>query len=178
MNHTRTSDKTIDLSVEKVWKGDKAADRPDRVLVQLYRDGKAYGGSTALNERNGWSYAWDNLSDKYEWTVDEIAVPAGYSKKVTADGFEFTITNTKNDDVIIPEPEQPTEPGEPLVPGGPADPDDDTGILDGQTPGHGLDSSPNTGDNFPTYLWLLLVLAGFAGTACAWRAAKAKSRHD
>lgn len=178
MNHTRTSDKTVDLSVEKVWKGDQAEDRPGRVRVQLYRDGKAYGSSAALSERNDWSYTWDNLSDNYEWTVDEIAVPDGYTKKVIQDGADFIITNTKKDDVTIPEPEPPTEPGEPTVPTGPAEPDDDTGILDAGIPGHGLDASPDTGDNFPSYLWLLLGLAGFTGTACAWRAAKTKSRHN
>ncbi len=87
--------KIIDISVTKVWKGTYVP-RPDSVEAVLYRDGKVYDTVT-LNEANEWHHVWTGLTDEFTWTVDEKEVPQGFSKKVTSEGYDFTITNTCSD---------------------------------------------------------------------------------
>ena len=85
----------IDVSVKKVWYGADVV-HPTSVKVTLYRDGVAYDTVT-LNAANGWTYTWKNLTDEFEWTVDEPSVPSGYNKTVRRNGYSFTITNTHVD---------------------------------------------------------------------------------
>ena len=87
--------KYIDVSVKKVWYGADVA-HPTSIQVTLYRDGVAYDTVT-LSKANGWSYTWENLTDEFEWTVDEPSVPSGYTKTVRRNGYSFTITNTHED---------------------------------------------------------------------------------
>ena len=87
--------KYIDVSVRKVWYGADVV-HPASVKVTLYRDGIAYDTVT-LSAANGWSHTWKNLTDEFEWTVDEPSVPSGYYKTVRRDGYSFTITNTHVD---------------------------------------------------------------------------------
>ncbi len=91
---TTPSDKTVDVTVNKVWKNDKSSTRPSSVQMQLYRDGKAYGSKVTLNSANGWKYTWNDLDDDYKWTVNEPSVPSGYTKSVKNSGNNWTITNT------------------------------------------------------------------------------------
>lgn len=84
----------VDVTVKKVWAGISNVTPPESVKVVLYRNGDAIETVT-LNKSNSWSYVWEDLSDAYTWTLDEIDVPAGYVKKVTNEGYDFTITNTK-----------------------------------------------------------------------------------
>ena len=84
----------VDLTVTKAWANDTPSLRPDSILVQLYRDGVAYGEPVELNDANGWTQAWTGLDGEYAWTVDEVAVPEGYEKTVTLDNGIVTITNT------------------------------------------------------------------------------------
>ncbi len=82
----------IEVSVEKIWIGEEGVVHPDSVEAVLYRDGVAYDTVT-LSQANGWSHVWQELTDEFTWTVDEPSVPSGYSKKVTQEGYHFTITN-------------------------------------------------------------------------------------
>jgi len=82
----------ITVNVEKVWKDGNSKDRPKSVEVVLYRNGEVYETVT-LNKDNDWSYSWE-LTDEYDWTVDEASVPKGYKKTVSHDGNDWTITNT------------------------------------------------------------------------------------
>lgn len=84
----------VDVTVKKVWAGISGVTPPESVKVVLYRDNDAYDTVT-LKKSNGWSYVWENLPDAYVWTVDEIDVPSGYIKRVTNEGYYFTIINTK-----------------------------------------------------------------------------------
>jgi len=87
--------KYIDVSVRKIWYG-ADVEHPDSVKVTLYRDGEAYDTVT-LYASNNWSYTWENLTDEFDWAVDEPSVPSGYNKIVRRSGYSFTITNTHED---------------------------------------------------------------------------------
>ena len=82
------------LTVKKQWAGDANRAQPASVSVQLYRDGSAYGKPVELSAENRWSYTWTGLSTNSRWTVDEVDVPAGYTKTVSHSGTQWLITNT------------------------------------------------------------------------------------
>lgn len=91
------------VSVKKVWNDSNNQDgiRPDSVTVQLYADGTASGAPVDLNAANNWSHTWTKLAKKanktdIEYTVDEVSVPEGYTKTVSANEAktEYVITNT------------------------------------------------------------------------------------
>ena len=104
LNFVNTIEK-VSVSVTKVWDDQDDADgkRPENLQVQLYANGTASGDPVTLSE-GSWSHTWSgldkNLNDKaITYTVDEVAVPAGYAKTVSADtdeseSFAYTITNT------------------------------------------------------------------------------------
>ncbi len=83
----------INLFVKKIWVGGPIP-KP-RIKVQLYRDGVPYGRPVRIHYPNT-AYTWKNLDKTdingvpYHYTVDELEVPAGYTKSV--DGM--IITNT------------------------------------------------------------------------------------
>lgn len=93
-NPTNTTTTKTSVSVTKVWKNDKESARPSSVSVQLYRNGSVYGSAVRLTEAKNWKYTWSNLDSSYSWTVNETAVPSGYTKSVTNSGNSWTITNT------------------------------------------------------------------------------------
>lgn len=91
------------VSVKKVWNDSNNQDgiRPDSVTVQLYADGKASGAPVDLNAANNWSHTWSGLAKKanktdIKYTVDEVSVPADYTKTVSTNEAktEYVITNT------------------------------------------------------------------------------------
>ena len=91
-NVSRLDDQTTSLTVNKVWKLDNGRERTDSIRVELLRDGKHYDWVT-LCEDNKWSYTWSDLNDKYDWSVREDEVPAGFIAEVTHDGMTWTIIN-------------------------------------------------------------------------------------
>lgn len=84
----------VSLHVEKLWDDGGYHARPEAVEVTLYRDNEAYDTVT-LSEANDWRYSWEALDGMYDWSVDEAAVPEGYSKTVANEGSNWTITNTR-----------------------------------------------------------------------------------
>ena len=92
-----------EITVNKVWKDSDNQDgiRPDSVIVQLYGNGEAVGESIVLNERNQWTYTWEELkfSDDHkeiEYTVKEEAVD-GYQSVITGNMTDgYVITNSHN----------------------------------------------------------------------------------
>jgi len=89
------------VSVTKIWADGDNQDglRPTEISVQLYADGKEQGAPVTLNDANGWTYTWTNLDLKkagkaIEYTVDETAVPEGYTKSIGGEDNIYTITNT------------------------------------------------------------------------------------
>ena len=83
----------INVTMTKVWSGGSGV-RPT-IQVQLYRNGVAHGSPVQLVHPNT-THTWTGLEKtdangvEYRYTVDEVAVPAGYSKSVVG----LTITNT------------------------------------------------------------------------------------
>ena len=89
----------VEVRVTKVWAASEGVIHPESVEAVLYRDGEVYD-TVVLNKSNDWSHVWKDLTDEYTWRVDEKSVPAGYTKNVTSDGYDFTITNTKQFEYI------------------------------------------------------------------------------
>lgn len=98
ITNTRTIN-PVEVSVNKVWVASEGVIHPESVEAVLYRDGEAYD-TVKLSAENDWSHIWTGLTDEYTWSVDEKSVPAGYTKNVTSDGYNFTITNTKEFEYI------------------------------------------------------------------------------
>lgn len=100
-----TSDDTTQIGIQKLWNDGQNAwsTRPDKVKIELNRDGEYVGFIVVTGERSGsnpWKAVFKNLpkvapdGHEYAYTVKERAV-AGYSSQTSgsaADGF--TITNT------------------------------------------------------------------------------------
>ncbi len=100
---TNTKILADELTVEKVWVDGDSADRPASVDVVLLCDGE-YFDEVELNDRNDWTYTWENLSVNDSWSVLEKSVPEGYHVSYSFDNDEdkVIVTNT------LEEPE-PTE---------------------------------------------------------------------
>lgn len=95
------------LTVHKVWDDNGYPDRPDSVTVHLLCDGKKHE-EIVLNKDNQWTYTWDDLDDRYHWSVEED-VPQGYDVSYKTEDNKVFITNHKDYEPIIPsEPEDLT----------------------------------------------------------------------
>lgn len=86
----------ITVTAKKVWVVPTDVTEPNSVKVALYKDGVVYDTRT-LSADNNWTTSWGDLSTEFEWTVDEVSVPSGYTRKVTHRGNTFTITNYHRD---------------------------------------------------------------------------------
>ena len=140
------------LNVKKVWVGDNEDIRPESIDVQLLRDGEAYGDSVTLNEENGWKASWSGLSKSYDWSVEEVEIPVGYTSAVTNAGKNWTITNTL-DVIEIPEEDIPQTDL----------PDEEPELEDIFEEDIPLADVPKTGD--ATALWM--AMNALSGTALA-----------
>lgn len=90
------------LTVHKVWDDNDYPDRPDRVIVHLLREDESVE-EIELNMENQWTYTWDKLDDRYQWSVEE-EVPQGYDATYKTEDNQVFITNHK--DYVVPsEPE-------------------------------------------------------------------------
>jgi len=87
-------DETVDVTGEVAWAGDTAANRPGSVQLQLYKDGEPYGDPVTVDADCGWTYVWEELDAASVWSVDETAVPNGYTKSVSNSANTWKITNT------------------------------------------------------------------------------------
>lgn len=81
--------------VLKVW-DDKGYEqyRPQSITVQLFRDREVYDTVT-LTANNNWRYAWEGLSDEYQWTVAE-QTSGNYRVNIALEGITFVVTNSYN----------------------------------------------------------------------------------
>ena len=98
-------DEKIEFKLLKLWKGDREDNRPERIEVEIYRDGVLME-TVILSEENYWSYSWSAPADGATWTVLERNVPEGYTMTVENREFAFVVTNTWP-------PEEPEDPGPP-----------------------------------------------------------------
>jgi len=91
------------LTVSKVWDDNGFPDRPKTVKVHLLRDGEIYE-IIELNQENQWTYTWDELDDRYQWSVEE-EVPKGYEVTYkTEDNTVFIINHMDYEPIIPVEP--------------------------------------------------------------------------
>ena len=89
---------TTSVSGQKTWEDDNDKDglRPKEIQVRLLANGKDTG-KVATSAATGWKYSFEQLA-KYEagkeitYTVEEVAVPKGYTAKV--DGMNITNRHT------------------------------------------------------------------------------------
>jgi len=90
------------LKINKVWddKDDKDGIRPDKVMIQLYKDGEPLGEPVEVNKENDWSYEFEDLyvyenGEKVKYTVEMYQEIDGYTYEITGNEEEgYTITNT------------------------------------------------------------------------------------
>lgn len=83
-------------------------DEPDTEITK-----QPEGDSVTLNDANGWSHTWNNLTSKpdtgedYYYTVEEVNAPSGYQVSYTNnDGIQegdITVTNKKLDNYDLPD---------------------------------------------------------------------------
>ena len=105
LSNTHTTAK-VKVSVEKTWndKDNQDGIRPSSVSVQLKADGVDVGSTVTLDATNSWKYEWTGLDKNKNgqpivYSVDETAVPSGYTKNVTftqdtQGNYSYTISNT------------------------------------------------------------------------------------
>lgn len=91
------------LTVHKIWEDNGYPERPNSVTARLLRDGETYE-TVELSEDNQWTYTWDELDDRYSWSVEED-VPAGYEVSYkTEDNKIFVINHMDYEPIPDPEP--------------------------------------------------------------------------
>lgn len=88
--------------VLKIWENDTPQVRPESIKVQLYArksediNGKyvPFEDPIVLSRENNWQYVWPMLPTGYEWQLEELDVPAGYSVSVVPQGSTMAVVNT------------------------------------------------------------------------------------
>ena len=196
---------TITIKVKKDWTlyGNKPV---DKIMVELYRDGKATGKILELNKANNWSGEFKNLDVKkgansthdYHYTIKEIG-ESGNTIKLDGRWFDVNyLGNMKDGFTIVNKEEKPTEPGKPEEPNTPNKPNDPQEPNTPETPKEpekpnnpGTPVKPNTpkaplpgkplpktgnGLNPSTYAWILLGLGNLSTFAGIQRKKRIKSR--
>ena len=114
-NHYKPEVTTFE--VRKVWNDQNDQDklRPSQIQVKLYADGKAFGEPVTLKADNDWRHVFADLAKYQEgkevvYTVEEVAVPSGYSVTSSQTGVnQVTLTNTH-------QPKRPEDPGKKDLP--------------------------------------------------------------
>ena len=115
--HTRQSlpptptEETVERRVLKVWDDGDASDRPEKIVVQLLKNGVVYD-SVTLSRHSDWRHTWSGLP-KYDasgrlidWRVTERTVD-GYTVSVRQEGVTFVVTNTREN--APPKPAEPMQ---------------------------------------------------------------------
>ncbi|MDU5378172.1 Cna B-type domain-containing protein [Peptoniphilus lacydonensis] len=195
----------ITIKVKKDWTlyGNKPV---DKIMVELYRDGKATGKILELNRDNNWSGEFKNLDVKkgansthdYHYTVKEVG-ETGNTIKLDGRWFDVNyLGNMKDGFTIVNKEEKPTEPGKPEEPNTPNKPNDPQEPNKPETPkdpekpnNPGTPVKPNTpktplpgkqlpktgnGLNPSTYAWILLGLGNLSTFAGIRRKKRIRSR--
>jgi len=131
---------TMDITVKKAWVDD--GDHPDSVTVRLLR-GSSVAGTAVLNDGNGWSHTFKNLSGAYEYNVEEAEVPEGYTVSITWNGNTCTVTNTK--DGMTPRPYTDDPPVKKIVDGDPAEASTFAFVLEADDPAYPMPEGSTDG---------------------------------
>ena len=97
------ADEEISYKILKLWKGDSSSKRPQKIEVEIFRNGKSHQTVT-LSEANHWTYTWTIKDDGAIWTIAERNVPSGYTPMLEKRDTTFVLTNTKIPDAPPPHP--------------------------------------------------------------------------
>ena len=189
---------TENVSVVKVWNdADNEDSRPERVHVNLYRDGNFIDGQE-LSAANNWRYTWTGLQSGGTWSVVETGVADPYTVTYGGSGTELTVENTYTETIDDNEtpggdrpgggedtdgenPDTPSNPGEDIpdnqTPGGSFNPGDENGSGGGsgsnQTPTETIDDNEVPLSSLPQTGLLqwpipILAIAGVLIFAFGW----------
>lgn len=189
---------TENVSVVKVWNdADNEDSRPERVHVNLYRDGNFIDGQE-LSAANNWRYTWTGLQSGGTWSVVETGVADPYTVTYGGSGTELTVENTYTETIDDNEtpggdrpgggedtdgenPDTPSNPGEDIpdnqTPGGSFNPGDENGSGGGsgsnQTPTETIDDNEVPLSSLPQTGLLqwpipILTIAGVLIFAFGW----------
>lgn len=189
---------TENVSVVKVWNdADNEDSRPERVHVNLYRDGNFIDGQE-LSAANNWRYTWTGLQSGGTWSVVETGVADPYTVTYGGSGTELTVENTYTETIDDNEtpggdrpgggedtdgenPDTPSNPGEDIpdnqAPGGSFNPGDENGSGGGsgsnQTPTETIDDNEVPLSSLPQTGLLqwpipILAIAGVLIFAFGW----------
>ena len=91
--------KTTTHTVKKEWKdNDNKLGLRKAIKVQLKQNGENYGEAIELSEANNWEHTFTELPESnngvaYEYTVEELDIPEGYTHEVVTEGTNSVITN-------------------------------------------------------------------------------------
>ena len=91
--------KTTTHTVEKEWEdNDNKLGLRKNIKVQLKQNGENYGEAVELSKANKWKHNFQDLPESkngvvYEYTVEEIDIPEGYTHEVVTEGKKSVITN-------------------------------------------------------------------------------------
>ena len=85
----------LDITVKKVWSGDKGKNRPTSVTVTLY-DGTEVYAREKLSADNNWTFSWYNPDVYGNWQVVETSIPKGYVPSYKNKDGVVTITNSRS----------------------------------------------------------------------------------
>lgn len=86
-------DEKNERKVVKLWKDGGKKTRPEKVEVEIFRNGSSFKTVT-LSEENNWSYSWPVEKDGTKWQVAEKNVPSGYQATIEEKEDAFILTNT------------------------------------------------------------------------------------
>ena len=95
INNLKEEVKT-DIKVTKKWENDSVEQRPHSISVQVYQNGKPFGEAHEVTATENWTKIvrglpkYDAEGDVYQYTIEEVNVPEGYTSNVKG----YTITNT------------------------------------------------------------------------------------
>ena len=73
-----SGDESTSLTVVKRWILDDGG-RTSPVTVQLLQNGTPDGAPVVLDQSNNWTYTWNDLDAKSNWSVEEIDGPDGFT---------------------------------------------------------------------------------------------------
>lgn len=102
---TNTKSEKTSLTVYKNWndENNKNNKRPDKIRVELLKNGSETGKTAELSSKNGWKYVFEDLpkcdekGKQIDYSVKELNLPAGYTSSIitgTAGGVEEKIDYT------------------------------------------------------------------------------------
>ena len=84
----------ITYSVRKIW-SDSLSAHPESVTVRLSNQNGVVS-DVVLSAKNNWEHSWKDLNPAYQWKVEEINVPAGYTATYQVVGTHTNVINTPN----------------------------------------------------------------------------------